>query len=271
MGSATVLTVVTNLWNDESYRWNRYFRYGPAHVNRLHRACARHLPAHEFVCFTDLYNTPIANSFDQAITLLPMWHWGAQYGGCWRRLKMFDPVIEEHLSGEHILALDLDVVITGNMTPIVTDLPDFKAWKNVQQEGGYVCGSMFAWRHGSARDIWDDFDENSLRSFTKQVSPSRHDAWYYHPAARDAGYSIGSEQTWLSYKRAGCPLWTKRDGVLSFKRDLRNACKHIRPLPPNARIVHFHGAVDPSQYEHVDWIRQHWLGEQDETQFQRAA
>lgn len=267
MGS---LSIVTNLWHDENYRWNRLFRYTPEHVNRLAAACERSLPPHQFVCFTDLYDTIHTTKFDRRVHLLPMWHWGAQYGGCWRRLKVFDPVIEGNFDGEHILALDLDVVITADLSPLVTNLPDFKAWRNVHPTGCYVCGSMFAWRHGTARDIWDDFDERAL--VPGSGGPvGENDCRYHHPDAKAAGWYIGSEQTWLSVKRAGCPTWTKADGVYSFRAQIAGKFKRNTVLPPDARIVHFHGPSDPSQYEHVAWIRQHWLGEQHETQLQRAA
>jgi hypothetical protein len=89
---------------------------------------------------------------------------------------------------------------------------------------------------------------------------------------------IGSDQAWMSHAIKGAPTWTKRDGIFSFRLDIKlkvalrgrgriagrgGATQTMRSgaLPPEARIVFFHGLEDPSQthlHVHHRWIDAHW-------------
>lgn len=38
-----------------------------------------------------------------------------------------------------------------------------------------------------------------------------------------------------------------------------NKVTHGANLPPDARIIYFHGRSKPHELQHVDWIKQHWV------------
>ena len=84
--------------------------YAPEWVYKLRNGVARHYrKPHRFVCITD---EPLPD-----VECLPLWSDFAELGGCYRRLKLFDPAIKD-LLGPRFAAIDLDCVITGNLEPI---------------------------------------------------------------------------------------------------------------------------------------------------------
>jgi hypothetical protein len=84
----------------------------------------------------------------------------------------------------------------------------------------------------------------------------------FHPAkspreAFKAG-GRGGDQAWISYVLGpGEAVFTPEDGVLSYRRHIvPNAGK----LPAHARIVNFHGQVDPwsAAAQALPWVREHY-------------
>jgi hypothetical protein len=155
------------------------------------------------------------------------------------------------LIGDRILSFDLDVVITGDITPLVDRPEDFVIWGGQMIKarkrglpGVVYCwynGSMMMLRAGTRKQVWDRFDP--------KVSPQQS----------NKALSRGSDQGWISYvlgqKEA---TWGEQDGVYSFR-------SYIVPnkglLPANAKVVAFHGRHDPwergvqAQYP---WVREHY-------------
>ena len=135
---------------------------------------------------------------------------------------MFHPEIGQYL-GERFVSVDLDSVIVGDLTPLWSRSEDIVLWGDTNPTTFYN-GSMILMSAGSRTQVWSEFDPlNSPRK------------------TREAGFR-GSDQGWLSYclgpKEA---KWSKADGVYSY----RNEVSKLGYLPENARIVLFHGAVDP--------------------------
>ena len=213
------------------------------HVNKLYRAVQRnfHEP-HQFTCITDDWD-----GLDSGIRVIPLWkelnHLPSPHGGanpaCYRRLKMYSQEAAE-LIGERFVSLDLDAVITRDVTPLWTRKEDFVIWGETLRTTPYN-GSMQMLTAGARRQVWDDFDP--------VTSPK---------AALDAGYH-GSDQAWISYKLGPHEArWTKKDGVFSFRMDIK---PHGGKLPETARIVFFEGHVDPwspTALRMCDWIPLHW-------------
>ena len=94
--------------------------FGPETVYALREMLRRHYhKPHRFVCVTD---EPEALSGIEAI---PIWSdlstmpspLGHSYPSCYRRLKVFAPDAGE-LFGERLVSIDLDMVITGDVTPL---------------------------------------------------------------------------------------------------------------------------------------------------------
>lgn len=82
-------------------------RYSPAWVTRLRDMVARWLPVpHRFVC---LSNVPVPGVETQPLT--------TDRPGWWAKLEVFN---QAQALGGRVLYLDLDVFITGDLTPLAT-------------------------------------------------------------------------------------------------------------------------------------------------------
>jgi hypothetical protein len=244
-----VLTVCCLKWFDPKNRYNDKFVYSSDHVNRLHRMVARHLSMpHEFVCITDDTEglapeiRPVAIDRDLLAA-------GARFP----KLMIYRPDAAEFL-GERILLLDLDTVIVGHLDPLLDTQSDFKAWKDSgyprKANVGKYNTSMVLLAAGSHPEIWEAYQREAA---TIRVTPSGH-----------------SDQAFVSRTLGDAyPVWTVSDGVYSFRADL---ARHRFPsfrldvlkptkLPRNARVVFFHGNVDPSEPEMRaahPWIAENW-------------
>lgn len=212
-------------------------------VNTLRRMVARHYaPAHRFICVTD-----DADGLDPAVEVVPLWDdfsaipnpFGSRNPSCYRRLRAFHPEIGAVL-GRRFVSMDLDCVITGNLEPVFDRPEDFVIWGATHPTTAYN-GSLFLLTAGSRRQVWDNFDPHR--------SPLR--------AKRARCY--GSDQGWISFILGpGEARWCISDGVVSFRNDIVTSGAG---LPPEARIVLFHGKRDPwdtgVQAAHP-WVAEHY-------------
>lgn len=212
------------------------------HVNVLRRMVRRNLSLdHEFCCVTD-----DPHGLDRGVRRIPLWrHYedlasplGNAGPSCYRRLWMFSSEAEE-IFGPRFACLDLDTVVVGDLTPLLSRTEDFVIWGDTHPRTFYN-GSFWLLRAGTRSRVWDEFDP--VRSPT---------------LARAAGH-LGSDQAWISYCLGSREAtWGRRDGVYSYR-------VHVEPsgnrLPDNARVVFFHGKVDPwsSEAQSVEWIRHCW-------------
>ncbi|MGE0724814.1 MAG: hypothetical protein AB7O45_10585 [Alphaproteobacteria bacterium] len=234
-----MLTVVCWKWRQPGYRQV----YTAEHVNVLGRMIERHLEIeHELVCVTD---DPAG--IDGHIRIVPLW---AEHGdvanpsspegpSCYRRLRMFEPGAAAWL-GERILSIDLDMVITGPLAPLVDRAEDFVAMGDTARSTAYN-GSLILLRAGSRPQVWEQFDAAAS------------------PAATRAARMVGSDQAWISHVLGpGEATWSKADGVYSFRNDLSRS---RGPLPEGALVVNFHGHWKPwhgaVQADHR-WVLDHW-------------
>lgn len=235
-----MLTVCTFKWRPPvGYR----SKFGPEAVRALRAMVARHYTApHRFVCITD-----DATGLD-GIDTIPLWpdhaellspH-GSRNPSCYRRLKLFDPEIES-LLGRRYVCMDLDTVVVGDLAPIFERTEDFVIWGETNPKSFYN-GSLFMMTAGARAQVWDRFNP--------KTSPRE---------AYRAG-RFGSDQGWISHVLGGGEAtWNRKDGVYSYRVHI---APHGNQLPADARIVMFHGKVDPWSYvaqQHA-WVREHWGG-----------
>lgn len=231
-----------------TFRWRPFagYRsvYPPETVNVLRNMVRRHYRSpHRFVCITD-----DPTGIDPAIEIVPLWGdyaqipnpFGAKNPSCYRRLKIYDPAIADIL-GPRFVHLDLDCVITGDLAPLWDRDEDFVIYGDTNPKT-YYNGSLVLMNAGARAKVWKDFDP--LRSPRQTKS---------------AGF-YGSDQAWISYCLGpGEKRWTSKDGVYSFRNEIKP--KGMGVLPSNARLVVFHGAVDPWEpyaKTHCPWVREHY-------------
>ncbi len=235
-----MLSVVTWRWTPhKGYRST----FGPQTVNVLRRMVARHYPApHRFICVTD-----DDKGLDPAVEVVPLWRDYADVPNpsghprnpsCWRRLKAFSAEAAQWFGGRFV-SLDLDVVITGALAPLWDRPEDFVAWGDTNGRTTYN-GSMYLLTAGARRQVWETFEPRAA------IRACR--------AARQ----FGSDQAWIgACLGRGEARWTQADGVYSYRNDLLEGRK---PLPANARVVVFHGHIDPwsATAQRLPWVREHY-------------
>lgn len=223
-------------------------KFAPQTVNTLWNMIGRNYDGKaRLTCITD---DPTGISAE--IQVLPLWKelshlpspHGVGYPSCYRRLLLFGeelpgigPVREA--IGERFVHLDLDVVITGNLTPLFAGQEDFRIWGDTAKNTPYN-GSLWMLKAGARRQVIDEFDPVS--------SPKRSLALGY----------IGSDQGWIgACLGPGEAKWSTRDGVYSFRNHIQRS-GYL--LPTGARIVIYHGAIDPwsRQAQCLSWVRKHY-------------
>jgi len=233
------LTVVTWKWKaPQSYRSS----FSAKAVNVLRRMVDRHYTRpHRFCCVTN-----DADGLDPSIEVIPdredFAHLPSPHGGsnpsCYRRLRIFEPKASE-VFGSRLVSLDIDCVIVRDMTKVWDRSESFVIWGDTNQHTLYN-GSMILLSAGARPRVWCDFDP--------KVSPEK---------AKASG-NFGSDQAWISYCLGrGEAKWTRADGVYSYRNEIQ---RRGGRLPSDARIVMFHGPIDPwsPEAQRLPWVRQHW-------------
>lgn len=216
--------------------------FGPQAVNILQRMVARHYPdPHRFICVTD-----DGRGLEGGVTVVPLWPdfasvqnpGGAHQPSCYRRLKAFSDEARDWF-GERFVSVDLDTVIVGDLRPLWNRPDDFVIWGETNPRSFYN-GSMWLMTAGARRQVYDEFDP--------ATSPREA-----HQHGR-----FGSDQGWISHKLGpGEAMWGREDGIYSFRVHLNSGST---PLPPAARMVMFHGAVDPwsPRAQALPWVQEHY-------------
>src|SRR5690606_31900955 len=130
-----MLTVITFKWSTPGYR----SKYDATHVNTMQRMVARHYPhPHRFVCVTD-------DPAGVECETWPLWDdlasvpnptWPDRGPSCYRRLKLF-----ARPSLGRWVWLDLDAVITGDLSPLWTRPEPVVTYRPPGLNGG-VNGAM---------------------------------------------------------------------------------------------------------------------------------
>ena len=224
-----MITVCCWLWN-EGYR-----DFQPKHVNILQRMVARNLQQpHRFVCITEetegfnpdveVIQTPKAAA---ALSHLQTPE-GVKFPSCYRRLWMFSAAAK--VLGEQVLLVDIDLVVTGDLGPVVNRNVDFMGWRPYRDWGRKTRfgGGLYLLKTGTRTAVWEDF----------KGAPSIAEA-------RHAGFR-GSDQAWISFKLGEKdPYFERTAGIYSI-RDMLNANpKNKYSLPGDARLVQFNGPEKP--------------------------
>jgi hypothetical protein len=223
--------VVCFFWNGT--RWDQS-DHGEKYINRLYNGVVRNSPYGTdtpFICFTneDMFN--LQDGIEVRVMHSPSWL------GVLPRLYMYSE--EAGLFGRQILALDLDVIIVGDLTDIMS------------YSGPFCVRSKFApgQQHKADGDIvgfkacpeicdalWKPFRDNP--QYVEEVTGGRERYWYRHVIGRKA-------HRWDRLYDSG--------QIVSYKRHVKRTGK----LPKGARIVSCHGRPRPHEIKEP-WAKQNW-------------
>ena len=217
-----MLTVVTWLWKRKEVSMSSYTA---DHVNAFERMLNANLKIpHRLICVTDMSKGINCETF-------PLWadyekgNFIPDWPNCFRRLRAFSKGAHSAF-GDRFVSMDLDCVITGDLTPILSRKEDFIIME------GRAChynGSMWMMDAGCRSEIFTEFDPY-LSPLQASQGVNKNGERFY-----------GSDQAWISYKLGdGEATWTKDDGVFQNT--------NLQPwwgIPKAARIVFFAGMAKP--------------------------
>jgi len=148
------LQVVCFKWYKKKARYNHITIYDHNHVNQLYYALLQYLDMpFEFVCFTDdvsgIHPDIYTILLPEEIKLLK-----ARY----TKLLIFADEMK-YIIGNHILCLDLDTVITDDITSLVDINDDFKIYNGTAGKGTPYNSSLIRMKAGKRKHVWDNFND----------------------------------------------------------------------------------------------------------------
>lgn len=219
-------------------------KFSAQHVNIAASMVRRHYrKPHRINCITD-----DPQGIDSSIRVISLW---SDYRNlrnpsfrngpsCYCRLKAFSKEAAD-IIGPRFVSLDLDFVAVGDLSPLWDRDDDFIVWGDTflaQDPGvpGYN-GSMWMMTAGARSQVWERFDP--LKS----------------PQEANRARRMGSDQGWITYVLGkGEKMWTTADGVYSWRKH----CRKTGKLPPDARIVFFHGVPWTAVPPPISWVRENY-------------
>jgi len=199
-------------------------KYGPDYVNKLYNGVFRHFRGNfTFICLTDNPQGLLSTiSIEEIDSSLPLW---------WSKVRLF-----ERKRAEMSLYLDLDVVITGEISALSTYPGSFLlvGSEDIACEdcrNGYNS-SIMLWRSDHYKRIYSDFIENQPQILNLI---DRFDHWL----------QLILPQTDL--------IQLQFPGLC---RDFNTSCKLA--IPENCGVVIFPQSPKPLDYP-ADWVYEHWV------------
>jgi hypothetical protein len=139
--------------------------------------------------------------------------------GWWCKMAMVKPGMFP--AGERIIACDLDTLITGDLTDIVSYDGDFAALTDPYHPHR-MNSSLMSWRAGHLDHVWNEWNDDGCPR--EQFGPFGDGGCidHYHPEC-DRFQTLFPGQ------------------IASYKAD----CRKYSRMPPDTRILYFHGQPKP--------------------------
>jgi GT2 family glycosyltransferase len=247
--STEKLTIVTFKWKYSKGiklpSIDRIGEYTTEHVNRLYYGVKRNLTIpHRFICITDDPTGIECETY-------PLWDWAREFGGCFTRLKLFDPKIE-NIVGSRFLMMDLDTIVVGNLDELVLRGEEFMMHTYYGKKFEQVYnGCLWLMVTGSRSEVYEQWKGQESIDLLKKL--------------KDDNKYIGSDQAWINYVLGNNEGRFGEDhGVYDYRRLQIKTPKNKKPrtldLPDNAKLIMFSGTRDPILVEDkCEWINEHWI------------
>lgn len=223
------------------WKWGTLFSHD--YVNRLRAALDRHLDiAHELVCVTDN-----AHGIDRRVRIVDLPETYSATPRCRRRMQIFSRDFAAQI-GHRILSIDLDVVIVGDITPLVDRPEPVVCWR-VEYAQVY-SGSFHLMDAGVLDGLWQLYKADP-EGFPRLVQKN----------------GVPSDQAMLNWylRDKSVAEWSDADGLVTYFGDGYERFEHFgvgpsnQQLPAGGRIVVLGSAdkavMDKGRYA---WVREHW-------------
>lgn len=243
--------------------WKWGTKYTGLHVNRLAASVGRNLKVpYKFFCLTDN-----ASGLDAGIQALPLWpDWPSKelpYAkpDYRQRVRIYSPAIEEVL-GRRIMQIDLDTVVTRNITKLASREEPFVVWYSSPSPSSWAYEfhynpSLVLLDAGEPRGLWKAFEADPGALCNGHVEACVASRRLDLSGSKKVG-DQGVLCHWLGTTSTRVATFGRKDGIYQI-RHLMNR----NELPPDARMVMFDSSgdpnCDPSRYaDHCAWVRRHW-------------
>ena len=209
-------------------------KYGPEYVNKLYRMVSRNLTVpHRFTCFTE-----DSGGLDSNIEVIHL-PTNAKRVGWWWKPFLFKA--DHFPTGDTILYFDLDVVVVGDLTPIVDYKPGkFIGWEDpgkIFHSNSTLNSSVMRWNSGDGEEIHNVIEVNP--AIVNKFPGDQDLIWHL---CKDRIEFFPSDLI-CSYK------WQVRTrGELIRNKDGWNFATVRNPvINPLTSVLVFHGTPDPHQ------------------------
>jgi hypothetical protein len=241
--------------------WDWGKRYGVEHVVTMQSMLRRHLRLpHEVVCITDRPKSIPSDirTFDVKHTILP------PDTKCLRRMWLYAGPRPKGRPwpgdlGTRLLQLDLDMVLTDDITPLVDRPEPFVILKGestrqpYRPHGWAYNATVMLLDAGARRDVYETYAKDPRGV---AVAANR-DGW---------DVTTNSDQGIATYLLKDTPpaIWTIDDGIYAYRGIAGPDGMKDTGLPMGCRIVSFHGRSgkrhpgDPTLQARSPWIKEHW-------------
>lgn len=243
------------------WHWGR--RYGAVHIQRMKSMLERqlHLP-HKIVCITDR-----PEDVPAGCDVFNVKHTIQSRGDfkCIRRMWLYGgkPSKPGRLwagdLGDRLLQLDLDMVLTDDVTPLFDRPEPLVIWrgdsavKPNRPHGWAYNATVMLLTPGARRDVYDRYLEDP-QSIHRQADA---DGW---------DVATNSDQAIATYllKDGRVDYWTNDDGIYAYRGIAGPDGSKDQGLPAGCRIVSFHGRSgarhpgDSVLQKRSPWIVEHW-------------
>lgn len=241
--------------------WDWGQRYSVGHIERMRSMLSRHLHLpHEIVCLTDR-----PKEMPKGIRSFPVHKTIGRYDkNCLRRMWLYAGPQPKGRAwpgdlGKRLLQLDLDVVLTDDITPLIDRPEPFVIWKGDstvkpnRPHGWAYNATVMLLDAGARADVYATFDRDRLGTIK---------------AANAAGWDVGtnSDQGIATFllNNPDPAVWTQSDGIYAYRGFAGPDGMKDQGLPPGCRIVSFHGRRghrhpgNKELQERSPWIRELW-------------
>jgi len=228
------------------FKWGT--KFGPEYVNKFYRAVQRNTTVeHNFICYTD---DPVGVECETRPFLadLPFW---------WYIIGLTNPA---HNHSDRTFYFDLDTIVTGNIDHLLSMDKPFATISDFVRPKGLQT-AFIMWDKESGAKIWE--------YFTKRYQPEDYanlDCSVTVPGGtnqflEEAMGVVDINKNPVPGAQPPIPVcriqdvWPKQ--FFSFKRNIRR--EHRNQLPPDTRLVFFHGNPMPHEMHNLPWMKEHWV------------
>lgn len=212
------------LWRGHGF-WKRTAKYDEGHVSVLASMLRRH-GGHDLLCVQDgSFDIPRSVTMPGMVAAMPdylpkLWSWS----------PAFHSVV-----GRRFAVIDLDVVVTGDLAPLLAGPEPVRIWD--QAVGEPYNSSLFALEPGFGNEVW-------TACIPTAVAEAKAKAWRWTGDQSWVAHVLGPEM----------PTFGERHGVIQYRPKMHRAA-----MPAGTLAAFMCGPYEPrTEAQESEWVMQAW-------------